>query len=148
MSCRGGVSAFEVESHAAEATQKADELFNNDQVPAFQKDPAARSPESTRRMGGKGKKRPGVGLEVQKHLAWSAMHLLFYLELTCQKMAKHVSMGPEVQASPPSCPDLCALALAEHTLKPLYVAQKGSGLGCCVELLGLIACTVVGEKQG
>ena len=96
--CRGGVGAFAVESHTAEATLKADELFNNDQVPAFQKDPAPGSAEAVRRAGGGGKKRLGVGLEVQKHLAWSAMHLLFYLEFTCQRMAKSVSMGLEVQA--------------------------------------------------
>ena len=91
--CRGGVGAFEAKSHAAEATFKADELFNNDQVPAFQTHPAAGSSESAQRAGGKGKTR-GVGLEVQKHLAWSAMHLLFYLEFECQQMAQEVNMGP------------------------------------------------------
>ena len=93
LTCRGGVGAFEVESHAAEAIFKADELFNNDQVPAFQTHPAAASPKSAQRKGGKVKKGPGVGLEVQKHLAWSGMYLLFHLEEVCRQMAKEVSMG-------------------------------------------------------
>ena len=82
------MGAFEPESHALEATLKADELFDNDQVPAFQTHPS--SSESAPRKGRKG---PQVGLEVQKHLAWSAMHLLFYLERVCGRMAKEVSSG-------------------------------------------------------
>ena len=88
---RGGVGAFEAVSHAADATAKADELFNNDQVPAFQATPAPGSPEALRRAGGlRRKSLRGVGLEVQKHLAWAAMHLLFFLETQCQEMAKEV----------------------------------------------------------
>lgn len=34
----------------------------------------------------------GVNLEVQKHLAWSAVHLLFYLETECQAMAQDVGL--------------------------------------------------------
>lgn len=85
------MGAFEAESHALEATLKADELFDNDQVPAFQTHPS--SSESAPRKGRKGRKSPQVGLEVQKHLAWSAMHLLFYLERVCGQMAKEVSSG-------------------------------------------------------
>ena len=92
MSCRGGVGAFEAASHAAEAVLKADELFNNDQVPAFQTS-VAESSEPAQSKGGKGKGSHGVGLEVQKHLAWSAMHLLFYLEIECRQMAKAVRVG-------------------------------------------------------
>lgn len=124
VSCRGGVGAFAAESHTAEATLKADELFNNDQVPAFQKNPAAGSPEAARRnMGGKGNNRSQVGLEVQKHLAWSAMHLLFYLELTCREMARKVSIGCEVQAYRTSYADLCTLVMPDHPLKPVSVVQ-------------------------
>ena len=93
--CRGGVGAYEAESHAAEAILKADELFNNDQVPAFQTHPAAKSSESAYRAGKKAKARPGVGLEVQKHLAWAAMHLLFHLEIECRQMAKEVNVAPD-----------------------------------------------------
>ena len=93
LGCRGGVGAFEAESHAAEVILKADELFNNDQVPAFQTQPAAESSEPAQRKGGRVKRSHGVGLEVQKHLAWSAMHLLFYLEIECRQMAKAVGQA-------------------------------------------------------
>lgn len=84
----------EAVSHAAEATAKADRMFKNDQVPAFQAKPAPGSPEAHRRASGLRKKSlRAVGLEVQKHLAWAAMHLLFYLETECREMAKEVSMG-------------------------------------------------------
>ena len=92
------MGAFEAESHALEATRKADELFNNDRVHAFQTRPSSSESElrkggkGSKRKGGKGSKSPKVGLEVQKHLAWSAMHLLFYLERVCGRMAKEVSM--------------------------------------------------------
>ena len=118
------MGAFDAKSHAAEATAKADDLFQNDQVPAFQyrsasattngaganggssiasattkganasgaSSPAFAPPNGDKANGSSSKKKSvGVGLVFQKELAWSAMHLLFYLETECQRMAKEVS---------------------------------------------------------
>ena len=90
--CRGGIGNFDIQQHAAEALQKVDKLFQNDQIPAFQQ-PRKRAQGSNQNKGFRpaamapnaGPKAPKLGLETQKHIAWAAVHLLLFLEAKCQK---------------------------------------------------------------